>query len=167
MMGDITQPEYRQILVEMLCILATIMERNPEISFSDTLNCDQVWAWSICLSSLVFQLCQQAFQFFCADNNVSDKKDMTPFYQLDESHTSDIYSLITSSGTNTTSYLLRVGFEYPQPPCPYPKKVFKIFKGRLCDQFLGRGKKISVTLSVSSKVLIPICNFPILPSAFS
>lgn len=42
MMGDITQPEYRQILVEMLCILATIMERNPEISFSDTLNCDQV-----------------------------------------------------------------------------------------------------------------------------
>lgn len=42
MMGDIPTPEQRQLVVELLCIVATLMERNPEIYVSDPLNCDQV-----------------------------------------------------------------------------------------------------------------------------
>uniref|UniRef100_A0A914ELE6 Phosphorylase b kinase regulatory subunit n=1 Tax=Acrobeloides nanus TaxID=290746 RepID=A0A914ELE6_9BILA len=135
MMGDITQPEYRQILVEMLCILATIMERNPEISFSDTLNCDQ--------------LCQQAFQFFCADNNISDQKDMTPFYQLDESHTSDIYSLITSSGTNTTSYLLRAVMDKLLKGSNIKRKFSSLNEDAAGDLIISEGRKSEDTCHVS------------------
>uniref|UniRef100_A0A915E5Y7 Phosphorylase b kinase regulatory subunit n=1 Tax=Ditylenchus dipsaci TaxID=166011 RepID=A0A915E5Y7_9BILA len=84
MMGDIAHPEYRQLLVELLCIVATIMERNPEIFFVDAFNCDH--------------MIKQAFSVFCEERRIRDRVDMTPFYELDES----------AIGSSTSSYLIRV-----------------------------------------------------------
>lgn len=53
MMRNIAHPEYRQILVELLCIIATIMERNPEIYFVEALDCDSVRTRASCLSVLL------------------------------------------------------------------------------------------------------------------
>ncbi|KAK0399096.1 hypothetical protein QR680_002897 [Steinernema hermaphroditum] len=83
MMSVISHPEYRQLLVELLCIIATIMERNPEISFSEQLNCDG--------------LIKSAFHKYCQDLSIKDRKDMTPFYQLDQN----------SLGTSTATYLAK------------------------------------------------------------
>uniref|UniRef100_A0A1I7YF00 Phosphorylase b kinase regulatory subunit n=1 Tax=Steinernema glaseri TaxID=37863 RepID=A0A1I7YF00_9BILA len=82
MMSVISHPEYRQLLVELLCIIATIMERNPEIFFSE-LNCDG--------------MIKSAFHRYCQDMNIKDRKDMTPFYQLDQN----------SFGTSTATYLAK------------------------------------------------------------
>jgi len=49
MMRNIAHPEYRMILVELLCIIATIMERNPEIYFVEVLDCDLVCAGEVLL----------------------------------------------------------------------------------------------------------------------
>lgn len=48
MMSDVPTPEHRQLLVELLTIIATLIERNPEISFVDSLDCDKV-----CFSKLI------------------------------------------------------------------------------------------------------------------
>lgn len=42
MMSDVPTPEHRQLIVELLTIVSTLMERNPEIMFADSLNCDKV-----------------------------------------------------------------------------------------------------------------------------
>lgn len=42
MLSDVPTPEHRQLLVELLTIVSTLMERNPEIIFVDALNCDKV-----------------------------------------------------------------------------------------------------------------------------
>lgn len=42
MMSDVPTPEHRQLIVELLCIVATMMERNPEILLNDSLNCDNL-----------------------------------------------------------------------------------------------------------------------------
>lgn len=42
MMSDVPTPEHRQLLVELLTIVATLMERNPEVIFADSLDCDKV-----------------------------------------------------------------------------------------------------------------------------
>ncbi|TMS39891.1 hypothetical protein L596_006347 [Steinernema carpocapsae] len=86
MMSVIGHPEYRQLLVELLCIIATIMERNPEISFMEQLHCDE--------------LIKDAFLKFCQDAKITDHKDMTPFYQLDEN------SLSCSTATYLTKAVI-------------------------------------------------------------
>ncbi|MFH4977840.1 hypothetical protein AB6A40_004549 [Gnathostoma spinigerum] len=70
-MSEITHPEYRQILVELLCIVAVILERNKELSITGKLDCDA--------------LIKDAFNRFCDKNNIHDRNDMTPFYLLDDS----------------------------------------------------------------------------------
>ncbi|KAK6016946.1 hypothetical protein OSTOST_17566, partial [Ostertagia ostertagi] len=41
MLSRIAHPEYRQLLVELLSIIATILERNPEVMFgSGAVDCD-------------------------------------------------------------------------------------------------------------------------------
>ncbi|XP_014223214.1 probable phosphorylase b kinase regulatory subunit beta isoform X2 [Trichogramma pretiosum] len=72
-------PEYRQIVVELLNIVSTILLRNPELTFQKQLN----------LNKLV----DDAFIIFCKDNNVEKTLDMTSFFSAN-------YSL-------TTSYLAR------------------------------------------------------------
>ncbi|OZC10490.1 phosphorylase kinase alpha/beta [Onchocerca flexuosa] len=71
MMSAIDHPEYRQILVELLCIIAVILERNRELIFSDKLDLDE--------------LISTAFRQYCSDHEIVDKDDMTPFYELDDS----------------------------------------------------------------------------------
>ncbi|XP_044743853.1 probable phosphorylase b kinase regulatory subunit beta isoform X2 [Chrysoperla carnea] len=40
LLNRIDKPEYRQIVVELLCIIATILERNPELTFNTSLDLD-------------------------------------------------------------------------------------------------------------------------------
>ncbi|KAL3981501.1 Glycosyl hydrolases 15 family protein [Acanthocheilonema viteae] len=72
MMSAIEHPEYRQVLVELLCIIAIILERNSELVFSEKLDLDQ--------------LISTAFLQYCSDYEIGDKNDMTPFYELDDSN---------------------------------------------------------------------------------
>ncbi|KAL9924471.1 probable phosphorylase b kinase regulatory subunit beta isoform X1 [Glossina fuscipes] len=65
----IDKPERRQIIVELLCIIATILSRNPELHFKQALDLDEI--------------IMEAFLMYCKDNNVQDHgHDMTPFYSL-------------------------------------------------------------------------------------
>ncbi|XP_058979879.1 probable phosphorylase b kinase regulatory subunit beta isoform X3 [Musca domestica] len=76
----IEKPERRQITVELLCIIATILNRNPELHFKQALDLDEIL--------------MEAFLMYCKDNNIHDHhNDMTPFYSL-------IYNV-------TTGYLAR------------------------------------------------------------
>lgn len=40
MLNNIRTPEYRQIVVELLCIVSTILRRNPELTFNEPLDLD-------------------------------------------------------------------------------------------------------------------------------
>lgn len=42
MLNYIQRPEYRQLVVELLSIVSTILVRNPELSFSATLDLEQI-----------------------------------------------------------------------------------------------------------------------------
>uniref|UniRef100_A0A9J2P4L3 Phosphorylase b kinase regulatory subunit n=1 Tax=Ascaris lumbricoides TaxID=6252 RepID=A0A9J2P4L3_ASCLU len=84
MMSVIAHPEYRQVLVELLCIVAVILERNRELLFAGKLDCDR--------------LVRTAFCRYCEEQGISDRNDMTPFYQLDDS---DL------TARSTANYLVR------------------------------------------------------------
>lgn len=75
----IKKPEYRQIIVELLCIVSTILHRNPELVFQEPLNLDN--------------LVRQAFEMYCKDNCEN----------LDQ----DINVFIAKKQSITTSYLAR------------------------------------------------------------
>ncbi|XP_040427587.1 phosphorylase b kinase regulatory subunit beta isoform X4 [Cygnus olor] len=70
MLQNIDQPEYRQIIVELLMVISVILERNPELEFQDKVNLDKV--------------VQEAFRDFQNDHNRSKgaekQDDMTAFY---------------------------------------------------------------------------------------
>ncbi|XP_043276560.1 probable phosphorylase b kinase regulatory subunit beta isoform X2 [Venturia canescens] len=62
----ISKPEYRQIIVELLNIVATILLRNPELSFNRQLD----------LNKLV----EDAVIMYCKDTNAEKPDDMEPFF---------------------------------------------------------------------------------------
>ncbi|OXB83980.1 UNVERIFIED_CONTAM: hypothetical protein H355_015491 [Colinus virginianus] len=70
MLQNIDQPEYRQIIVELLMVISVILERNPELEFQDKVDLDKV--------------VQEAFHDFQKDHNRSKgaehQDDMTAFY---------------------------------------------------------------------------------------
>ncbi|XP_068267659.1 phosphorylase b kinase regulatory subunit beta [Nyctibius grandis] len=70
MLQNIDQPEYRQIIVELLMVISVILERNPELEFQDKVDLDKV--------------VQEAFHDFQKDHNSSKgaekQDDMTAFY---------------------------------------------------------------------------------------
>ncbi|XP_066991730.1 probable phosphorylase b kinase regulatory subunit beta isoform X2 [Anabrus simplex] len=66
MLNYIQRSEYRQVVVELLCIVSTILLRNPELTFQNQLNLDD--------------LVQDAFHMFCKDSKLDKSDDMTPFY---------------------------------------------------------------------------------------
>ncbi|XP_050569236.1 phosphorylase b kinase regulatory subunit beta isoform X3 [Cygnus atratus] len=70
MLQNIDQPEYRQIIVELLMVISVILERNPELEFQDKVDLDKV--------------VQEAFRDFQNDHNRSKgaekQDDMTAFY---------------------------------------------------------------------------------------
>ncbi|XP_064114166.1 probable phosphorylase b kinase regulatory subunit beta isoform X2 [Macrobrachium nipponense] len=62
LLNRIEHPEYRQIVVELFTIIATILERNPELRFTQQLNLDQI--------------VKDAFKLFCKDSGRSMGDDM-------------------------------------------------------------------------------------------
>lgn len=66
--NHITQPERRQLSVELLCIVATILSRNPELCFKDMLDLDQ--------------LLEESFAMYCKDHKIVATKDISPLYSL-------------------------------------------------------------------------------------
>ncbi|XP_010134940.1 PREDICTED: phosphorylase b kinase regulatory subunit beta isoform X2 [Buceros rhinoceros silvestris] len=70
MLQNIDQPEYRQIIVELLMVISVILERNPELEFQDKVDLDKV--------------VQEAFDDFQKDNSspkgAEKQGDMTAFY---------------------------------------------------------------------------------------
>lgn len=42
MLNHIQQPEYRQLIVELLSVISTILSRNPELIFSQPLDLRQL-----------------------------------------------------------------------------------------------------------------------------
>lgn len=71
--NHITQPERRQLSVELLCIVATILARNPELRFKDILDLDQ--------------LLEQAFNMYCKEKQLAYTRDISPLYSLSYSET--------------------------------------------------------------------------------
>ncbi|XP_014207040.1 probable phosphorylase b kinase regulatory subunit beta isoform X2 [Copidosoma floridanum] len=69
----IHMPEYRQIVVELLNIVSTILLRNPELTFQKQLN----------LNKLV----DDAYLIFCKDQNLEKTTDMTNFFSANYSNT--------------------------------------------------------------------------------
>ncbi|NWZ34723.1 KPBB kinase, partial [Brachypodius atriceps] len=70
MLQNIDQPQYRQIIVELLMVISVILERNPELEFQDKVDLDKV--------------VQEAFHDFQKDHNspkgAENRSDMTAFY---------------------------------------------------------------------------------------
>ncbi|XP_069724666.1 phosphorylase b kinase regulatory subunit beta isoform X2 [Phaenicophaeus curvirostris] len=70
MLQNIDQPEYRQIIVELLMVISVILERNPELEFQDKVDLDKV--------------VQEAFYDFQKDHSSTKEAekqgDMTTFY---------------------------------------------------------------------------------------
>ncbi|XP_027502826.1 phosphorylase b kinase regulatory subunit beta isoform X4 [Corapipo altera] len=70
MLQNIDQPQYRQIIVELLMVISVILERNPELGFQDKVDLDKV--------------VQEAFRDFQKDQNspkgAENQNDMTAFY---------------------------------------------------------------------------------------
>ncbi|KAM9288675.1 phosphorylase b kinase regulatory subunit beta isoform 2-T2 [Morus bassanus] len=70
MLQNIDQPEYRQIIVELLMVISVILERNPELEFQDKVDLDKV--------------VQEAFCDFQKDHSspkgAENQDDMTAFY---------------------------------------------------------------------------------------
>ncbi|CAJ0936519.1 unnamed protein product, partial [Mesorhabditis belari] len=88
MMSQIAHPEYRQILVELLCIVATMLERNPEIHFGELLDCDE--------------MIKKAFLIYASSTNIKNTEDLTPFYQLDN----------IAMNTSTATFLTKAVVEH-------------------------------------------------------
>ncbi|XP_077982243.1 phosphorylase b kinase regulatory subunit beta-like isoform X2 [Glandiceps talaboti] len=42
MLGSVAEPEYRQMMVELLVVVSTILNRNPELEFQNTVDMDQL-----------------------------------------------------------------------------------------------------------------------------
>ncbi|NWT07734.1 KPBB kinase, partial [Vireo altiloquus] len=71
MLQNIDQPQYRQIIVELLMVISVILERNPELEFQDKVDLDKV--------------VQEAFHDFQKDHSSlkeaeNQQSDMTAFY---------------------------------------------------------------------------------------
>ncbi|NWR87730.1 KPBB kinase, partial [Furnarius figulus] len=70
MLQNIDQPQYRQIIVELLMVISVILERNPELEFQDKVDLDKV--------------VQEAFHDFQKDHSspkgAENQNDMTAFY---------------------------------------------------------------------------------------
>ncbi|XP_019587424.1 phosphorylase b kinase regulatory subunit beta isoform X2 [Rhinolophus sinicus] len=70
MLGNIDQPKYRQIIVELLMVVSVVLERNPELEFQDKVDLDK--------------LVKEAFREYQKDESqrkeVEKQDDMTSFY---------------------------------------------------------------------------------------
>ncbi|VDK56277.1 unnamed protein product [Cylicostephanus goldi] len=89
----------------LLSVIATILERNPEITFgSGPIDCDvrkyveETFVAPILYSFLALNLIKKAFYIYADQEKISDKEDLTPFYQLEN----------ISMQTSTATYLAKI-----------------------------------------------------------
>ncbi|KRX98379.1 putative phosphorylase b kinase regulatory subunit beta [Trichinella pseudospiralis] len=68
LLSRIQIPEYRQIMVELFVVLSIILQRNPELKFNKKVDMDK--------------LISKAFGYYADDKKLTDRQDMTPFYEL-------------------------------------------------------------------------------------
>lgn len=68
MLHQIVLPERRQIVVECLCIVATILSRNPELRFQQVLDLDMLLA--------------EAFRMYCKDHNMALTENIIALFSL-------------------------------------------------------------------------------------
>ncbi|XP_062548738.1 probable phosphorylase b kinase regulatory subunit beta isoform X4 [Armigeres subalbatus] len=73
MLNKINQPERRQIVVELLVIVATILRRNPELRFNQILDLDL--------------LLEDSFTMYCKDNDLPLTTDISPLFSLSQNQT--------------------------------------------------------------------------------
>lgn len=73
MLNHIQEPAYRQMVVECLCIISTILLRNPELTFQNHLDLDE--------------LVREAFHMYCKDHKVPVTKDQSKFFSAPHSIT--------------------------------------------------------------------------------
>ncbi|XP_073999627.1 probable phosphorylase b kinase regulatory subunit beta isoform X2 [Rhodnius prolixus] len=78
LLNQINQPEYRQIIVELLCIVSTILSRNPELTFQNELDLDE--------------LVNEAFKMYCKDANLDETTNIMDFYSTPESVTMSYFA---------------------------------------------------------------------------
>ncbi|XP_058452785.1 probable phosphorylase b kinase regulatory subunit beta isoform X4 [Malaya genurostris] len=96
MLNKIEQPERRQIVVELLCIVATILRRNPELRFNQILDLDF--------------LLEDSFGMYCKDNDLPTTKDISPLFSL--------------SQIQTTGYLARAAVNSVLMRCALASDIF-------------------------------------------
>ncbi|XP_050711765.1 probable phosphorylase b kinase regulatory subunit beta isoform X2 [Eriocheir sinensis] len=72
LLNQIQHPEYRQIVVELFSVVATILERNPELKFLRVLNLDQIFkdAFKMFLKDLGREWTEDASTFYNASHVV-------------------------------------------------------------------------------------------------
>ncbi|XP_039227671.1 probable phosphorylase b kinase regulatory subunit beta isoform X2 [Drosophila yakuba] len=85
----IDRPERRQITVELLCIVATILNRNPELHFKQALDLDGILA--------------EAFAMYCKDNNIQHQ----PKPEHEQTKNEDLKAFYSLPYSETTGYLAR------------------------------------------------------------
>ncbi|XP_065092042.1 probable phosphorylase b kinase regulatory subunit beta isoform X1 [Ochlerotatus camptorhynchus] len=73
MLNKISQPERRQIVVELLVIVATILRRNPELRFNQILDLDL--------------LLEDSFTMYCKDNDLPLTTNISPLFSLSQNQT--------------------------------------------------------------------------------
>ena len=73
LLHKIVEPERRQIAVELLCIVATILSRNPELRFQQILDLDL--------------LLDDSYAMYCKDHHLPIDKDISPLFSMSYSET--------------------------------------------------------------------------------
>jgi phosphorylase kinase alpha/beta subunit len=73
LLHKIVEPERRQTVVELLCIVATILSRNPELRFKQVLNLDL--------------LLNDSYTMYCKDHHLPMGEDITPLFSMSYSET--------------------------------------------------------------------------------
>lgn len=93
LLHQIPKSERRQISVELLCIVATILSRNPELRFQQILDLDLLLEDAFSMYCRVRKLCLFILDqfyinlnyFFFKDHNLTITKDITPLFSLNYS----------------------------------------------------------------------------------
>ncbi|XP_020296477.1 probable phosphorylase b kinase regulatory subunit beta isoform X2 [Pseudomyrmex gracilis] len=78
MLHRIELPEYRQLVVELLSIISTILLRNPELNFQKQLD--------------VNRLVEDSFVMYCKDHNLSNVDDKSSFFSANYSITTGYFA---------------------------------------------------------------------------
>ncbi|BET00920.1 Phosphorylase B kinase [Nesidiocoris tenuis] len=102
-LNQIQQPEYRQTIVEVLCIVSTILTRNPELTFQNQLDLDN--------------LVEEAFRMYCKDTGKDDCKNMQVFFSEKETVTAGYVARAVVNNVLKGGQLMLPPLEMEQTNC--------------------------------------------------